>query len=325
MQPSLPAGMTMFHQHGDDSDPLLVAACGVTPASGMVVSGRSRTATGSTAGIRQPEAETAGGASQIPVTQDGIHDAPGATTGSGETEHEDYVSCYPLTLSRPPARRGRYRKPRRSFSEPELFAPTCESSFRDDVSDMVEPPVVRRCETFTRHMLCQLEHQASATDSDSSDDLLPVVPASRHPKSGSTICGLRKKKTLKADGSSLNVKQQQKCRPSAGSGCHHSQLVTGRRYGPHLLHCDAATGSEAAISGCELDASLKINAGSSAFRCRQATTMIGSRSHGPEGCSLQVNAASRTTCGQGKVRKASGRSLADVVVLWEEFLTAAFN
>ena len=347
MQNSHTTGMTVYRQHYDRDDsyplpPRQQAASGLNQLEGMEVPGRSRTAS---AGVWQ-QSEIRATASGTHVHIDNCHcdndrdDAPGG-------EPEGYGSYYPLTLSGPPAAGGRHQKPRRSFSEPDLLAATCESSFRDDVRNKMQPPEVRRCETFTRHMLRQLEHQASASetdpdsDSESSDHLLllAVVPASSFEKrvqmkpdgqpepGGSYIRRQRKKKTL-TPGSSLYVKQQQKRRPSVGSGCHQCVSVTGRHYGPHLLHHDAATGtaiSEAATSGCELDASLKINAGSCALRCSEAATMIGSCRQGPEGCSLQVNAATRTTCGQDEVRKASGRSLADVVALWEEFLSATFN
>ena len=322
-----------YHDDRDDSHPLPQSHGGLTQLEGIMMAVPhpecSRT---TSAGVWQ-QSEIRATGSQLDLHVDNCHndhhdDAPGG-------EPERCVGYYPLTLSGSPA-----RKPRRSFSETDLVAASHESSFRDDVRDTMEPPEVRRCETFTRHMLRQLGHQASATDpnSDSSDDLLPlavvpagscemrvvVQPCGQLESGGASIRGQRKKKTMKADGSTLSVKQQKR-RPSAISGCHHSLSVTGRRYGSHLLLHDAARGSEAATNGCELDASL--NASPSHLRCRQATTMLGSRRQleGLEGCSLQVNAATRTPCSQGEVRKASSRSLADVVALWEEFLTAAFN
>ena len=315
MQTSHPTGITMYCQHHDRDDSNPQAAHGVTPA-GMVEPGCSTTS--ATAG-EASDSETRATGIQADHCHVGSQDHPDASGG----EPEGHDSCYyPLTLSL----EAWSRKPRRSFSEPDLLSATCESSYGSDIM-MVEPPVVRRCETFTRHMLRQLDGQAS-------DGLLPVVPASSckmrveaQVSRRVDVRGQKKKKgeTLTPADSSFALKQHQKCRPSASSGCHHSLSVTGRRCGLHVLHHDAVTGSEAATNGCELDASLKINTGFSALRCCQAATMIGSSRHGPRPCSLQVNGATWATCQRSEGRRDNGRSLADVVALWEEFLTAAFN
>ena len=283
MQTSHPTGITMYCQHHDRDDSNPQAAHGVTPA-GMVEPGCSTTS--ATAG-EASDSETRATGIQADHCHVGSQDHPDASGGEPEGHDNRY---YPLTLPLG----GWSRKPRRSFSEPDLLSATCESSSKDKGSDMVEPPVVRRCETFTRHMLRQLDAQAS-------DDLLPAVPGSgcemrveAQARGRVAVCGQRKKK---GDVESFNMKQHPKRRPSASSGCHHSLSATGRRCGPHLLHRDAARGTEAAISGCELDVS--VNAGSSA--------------------------ATKTTCEQAEERMASSRSLADVVALWEEFLTGAFN
>ena len=288
MQASHPTGMTMYCQHHDRDDSNPRAASGVTPAGAMVEPGCSTTS--ATAG-EASDSETRATGIQADHCHVGSQDHPDASGGESEGHDSRY---YPLTLPLG----GWSRKPRRSFSEPDLLSATCESNFMDKGSDMVEPPVVRRCETFTRHMLRQLDAQAS-------DYMLPAEPGSgcemrveAQASGRAAVCGQKQKETLQPYGSSFAVKQQQKRKgPSAGSGCHRSLSVTGRRYGPHLLHRDAPGGSAAAIGGCELDASLNAS----------------------------PSASTRTTCEQAEERMASGRSLADVVALWEEFLTGAFN
>ena len=160
-------------------------------------------------------------------------------------------------------------------------------------------------------MLHELDTQASSSDSQPSNYLpvTTVVPATsfemrmevracEQPQLERVTVRVsrQEERTLKPDCSSLYVKDQQNRQdPSAGSDCHHDLSVTWRRYGPHLLHRDAATGNDADISDCELDASL--NTGPSHLRCHQATTMICSRRPGPDVCILQVNATTQITLG----------------------------